>query len=172
VPFVAALIGLVAFTLDVGPILAHDEIESSNPPTGSIIDDPISTVEINFGEEISDEVSLFLTFDKGDADIEEIGGTTTKVGETTARLDFDPIEREGRYFVQYLAPVPADGHVLAGAISFTYGKPNQSDFPWLPFAGVSAVILGLGGWFSYRRMLVATVDEPATAADPDPSDPT
>jgi methionine-rich copper-binding protein CopC len=105
-------------------VLAHDDIASSSPESRSTIDDPIDTVEIDFGEEIGDDVKMFLTYDVGNNEIEDIGGDTVKTGATTARIDFELIDREGTYFVQYLAPVPSDGHVIAGAISFTWGAPT------------------------------------------------
>jgi methionine-rich copper-binding protein CopC len=170
----AAIVGALALatTLGVGasPVAAHDDIKSSTPPSRSTLQEPISTVEIDFGEVISDDVAMFLTYDLGNNEFEDIGGETVRTGETTARLDFDEVEREGTYFVQYLAPVPVDGHVIAGAISFTYGSPStggSSDFPVVPFVAGALVVLAIGGWFSYRRMLVPvddTVDEPDAAS--------
>lgn len=103
------------------PATAHDGIESSNPQNRSTIDEPISSAEIDFGEGVSDGVSMFLTYDPGDGSIVDIGGETIKTGDTTARLDFPEITEQGTYFVRYLAPIPADGHVVAGSISFTWG---------------------------------------------------
>lgn len=101
--------------------VAHDGIDSSAPADGSMIDEPISSVEIDFGENISEGVSMFLLYDRGDGTEIDIGGDTTKTGETTARLDFPEIADEGTYFARFLAPVPSDGHVIAGAISFSWG---------------------------------------------------
>jgi len=113
---------------------------------------------------------MFLVYDLGNNEFEDIGGETVKTGETTARLDFDEVEREGTYFVQYLAPVPIDGHVIAGAISFTYGSPStggSGGFPLVPFIIGAVIVLAIGGWFTYRRTLVPaddTVDESDAAA--------
>jgi methionine-rich copper-binding protein CopC len=157
---VTLVLGVVGGSSPVG---AHDDIAGSTPASRATIDEPISTVEIDFGELISDDVSMFLTYDKGGAKIEDLGGTTVKTGDTTARLDFDEIDREGTYFVQYLAPVPADGHVMAGAITFTYGKPSGSgtDFPWIPFLALSTPLVATGAWLSYRRMLVPVGEAPS-----------
>jgi len=166
----AALAVAVAVGGDAAPVTAHDDIAGSNPPSRSTLQEPISTVEIDFGEVISEDVAMFLTYDLGDNEFEDIGGETVKTGDTTARLDFDEVEREGTYFVQYLAPVPSDGHVIAGAISFTYGSPStgsSSSFPIIPFVAGAIIVLAIGGWFSYRRMLVPvddTVDESDAAA--------
>jgi methionine-rich copper-binding protein CopC len=132
--FVAALAVAAITTVGLGPsvVSAHDDIAGSSPPSRSVIDDPIDNVEIDFGEDIGDDVKMFLTYDVGNNEIEDIGGTVTKTDATTARIDFDLIDREGTYFVQYLAPVPSDGHVIAGAISFSWGTPTavlDSDNP-------------------------------------------
>lgn len=157
---------VVAFGSIVG---AHDDIASSTPETRSTIDEPISEVEIDFGADIGDNTQLFLTYDLGDAEIEEIGGDTIITGETTARLEFDQIDKTGTYFVRYLAPIPSDGHVMAGAISFTWGSPSGSgggSFPVVPFAIVAALVLAVGGWFSYRRMLQPVDDTDDELASP------
>lgn len=113
--------------LSVTPASAHDDIEGSSPATRSVIDDPISSVDIDFGIAIGDNTTLFLTYDPGDGEIVDIGGETVITGEETARLDFPELENQGTYFVQYLAPVPADGHVLAGSISFSWGSATALD---------------------------------------------
>lgn len=162
-----ALALAVAIGADATPVAAHDDIAGSNPPSRSTLQEPISSVEIDFGEAISDDVAMFLTYDLGDNEFEELGGETVKTGETTARLDFDEVEREGTYFVRYLAPVPVDGHVIAGAISFTYGSPSTGGpdgFPIVPFVAGALVVLAIGGWFSYRRMQVP-IDDTVDDAD-------
>ena len=168
---VALLTGLLAWCLGASPAGAHDDIKGSTPPSGSTIDEPISSVEVDFGEPIGDDVAMFLTYDEGDAEIVDIGGTTVKTGDTTARLDFDPIDREGSYYVQYLTPITTDGHVMVGAISFVYGESGGgSGFPWIPFIAISAAVLAVGAWFSYRQMVARSDtpdDEPAPHA-PDP----
>jgi len=156
---VASCVVALALVVGAGSVAAHDDIAGSTPASRSTLQDPISTVEIDFGAVISDEVELFLTYDLGDNEFDEIGGTTVRTGETTARLDFDEVEREGTYFVRYLAPVPLDGHVIAGAISFTYGSPStggSDGFPIIPFAIGAAVVLAIGGWLTYRRMLTSS----------------
>lgn len=164
-----AAVSIAAVLAGSTPAAAHDDIAGSTPESRSRIDEPISTVEIDFGEEIGDDVAMFLTFDLGDGEFEDIGGTTVRTGPNTARLDFDEVEREGTYFVRYLAPVPVDGHVIAGAVSFTYGEPSSassSSFPLIPFIVVAAAVLAIGGWFSYRRMLAP--DEPADEVEATP----
>ncbi|MGB3734904.1 MAG: copper resistance protein CopC [Ilumatobacter sp.] len=122
----AAIAALSVFGTPGGPVAAHDGIEASTPENRSTIDDPISSAEIDFGEGISDDVSMFLTYDPGDGSIVDIGGETTRTGDETARLDFPEIDVEGTYFVRYLAAVPSDGHVVAGSISFVWGTATAT----------------------------------------------
>lgn len=122
----ASVAGLSPFGVPTAS--AHDDIESSVPEDRSVIDEPISTAEIDFGEVIGDSVEMFLTFDPGgDAEIVDLGGETTKTSDTTARLDFEELTDEGTYFVQFLAPIPSDGHVMIGAISFSFGTVTAID---------------------------------------------
>ena len=124
---VALVTGLLALVAAPGGASAHDDIAGSVPADRSTVDAPISTASIDFGADISESVSMFLTYDPGDGTVVEVGGETTKTGDQTARIDFPELEDEGTYFLQYLAPVPADGHVVVGAISFDYGAPTALD---------------------------------------------
>jgi len=118
---------VVSLGLSASPASAHDDIEGSTPANRSVIDDPISSVDVDFGIAIGENTKLFLTYDPGNGEIVDIGGDTVVTGEETARLDFPELDEQGTYFVQYLAPVPADGHVLAGSLSFSWGAPTALD---------------------------------------------
>jgi len=163
----ATIIAVVASLGLAGVGAAHDGIAGSTPESRSNISEPISEVEIDFGEDLGDDVEMFLVYDLGNAETEDIGGTVEVTGDTTATLSFDEITRTGTYFVRYLAEIPSDGHFVAGAISFTWGDPSgsESTFPWLPFLLVSAVVLSIGGYFSYRRLLVADTDDDSADVD-------
>ena len=152
------LLAAVVLAAPAATALAHDDIAGSEPPAGSTIDEPISSVEIDFGEVVGDDTTLFLTYDLGDeaGTVDELGGTTVLTGDTTARLDFPELEREGRYFVRYLAPVPADGHVISGSVSFTWGDPPGGGFPVVPFAVGAAIVLSIGAGLSWRRFTART----------------
>jgi methionine-rich copper-binding protein CopC len=168
-PVAAVLLALGA--APAGRAAAHDTIAGSDPEQGARLDEPISEVTIDFGEEIADEPQLALLYDTGDGEIEELGGTASRSGPTTGRLEFDPLEREGRYFVRYLATVPVDGHVVAGAINFDFGEPRGSGAteltPWIVFGLAAVVVLGAGAWLSRRRHVALTA---ATGADPSGDD--
>jgi methionine-rich copper-binding protein CopC len=140
--------GLIALLFASGQAWAHDDIASSTPPSGSTIDDPITEVTIDFGEEVADvEMALIAPND----DIVE-PSETELVTPTSARITFAELDQEGVYIVRYLAPVVRDGHTLAGAIQFTYGSAGGSNlFPILLFCGVAVIGLSIGAFFSWRR---------------------
>ena len=81
-----------------------------------------------------------------------IAGEVTVISDTEARLNFDKLTEEGQYIVQYLAE--EDGHLVAGAITFTYGDRAGQGVGagiWIIFGVVAAAILGAGAFFSFRR---------------------
>lgn len=119
---IASLTAAMAGLVGASPVAAHENIESSTPANGDVLAEPIDEVTIDFGVEISDATQMFLRYEDADGEIEQIGGEVTITGATTARLDFPLLEREGTYFVNYIAPVPADAHVITGAIGFVYGQ--------------------------------------------------
>lgn len=153
-----ALFIAVATTVVLGAdVGAHDEIASSIPENQSQFDDPISQVTIDFGEPV-ESVELALV----SPDDLDLPGTVTVVSDTVAVLNFAPLDQEGQYLVRYLAE--EDGHLVAGAIAFTFGSPGGSGagtLTWLIFGVVAAAILGIGAFFSLRRSQQPEPDEAA-----------
>ncbi len=156
----AALVTLAALS-PPAKSAAHEGIASSSPASGSTIAEPIDAVTIDFGAEIGDSVELALV---GPDDV-EMASTTMVTSPTTATIEFETLAEQGTYLVQYLAPSVADGHVIVGAISFTYGsEPGPSIIPWVAFAAAAVVILAIGAWFSRRAHLRRPVDADDQAA--------
>jgi methionine-rich copper-binding protein CopC len=150
---VAAVLAAAAVLVAPGASLAHEEIASSDPESGAILDEPISQVTIDFGEPISDDLEMALLHDLGDSEVEQIPAVATRVSETVGVVEFDELTDTGRYFVRYLVTVPLDGHVLAGAITFDYGDAAGSGtnwYVWLVFGLFAAAALSIGAWYSLR----------------------
>lgn len=148
VRLVVALATILAALTGFGAMAsAHDEIESSVPEHQSQFDDPISEVTIEFGAPVGG-VELALV----GPDNEDIDGTSTvRLGDTSARLSFAPLDREGEYIVRYLAE--EDGHLVNGAISFVYGSRDGNGAggsTWIIFGIVAAALLALGGFWSWK----------------------
>ncbi|RLE16210.1 MAG: hypothetical protein DRJ50_15275, partial [Actinobacteria bacterium] len=101
--------------LATAPANAHDDIASSNPESGTVVDEPITEVTIEFGVPVNDDVELAL-FGPGDDNLIE-DTTTVILSPTSARIEFAPVEEEGMYIVRYLTTATVDQHFLVGAVS-------------------------------------------------------
>jgi methionine-rich copper-binding protein CopC len=128
------------------PASAHDGIASSDPVSGSVLDEPIESVTIDFGAEIGSTTQIAVFGPDGT----QLESTTTVTSATTATSEFELLDDEGAYTVNYLATSVVDGHVLGGAISFTYGDTTADTMSPVLFGAIALVILGIGGWFSWR----------------------
>ena len=141
----------------VGVVSAHDEIESSVPEHQAQLDDPISEVTIDFGQPV-DGIEMALV----SPDDEQLPGEIVLLSDTEAKLVFDELDDEGEYYVRYLAE--EQGHLVSGVVSFVYGDRDAGGGigggVLLPFVAVSAVILGLGLYFTLRRHAALDENEP------------
>lgn len=136
------------------PAAAHDGIASSDPASGSVIEEPIDSVTIDFGAEIGDTAQIALLGPDG----QQLPSDTTVTSSSTATTEFELLEDEGEYTVNYLATSVVDGHVLGGAITFTYGDGSASTMSPVLFGAIALVILGIGAWFSWRARQRNRVD--------------
>jgi methionine-rich copper-binding protein CopC len=132
-----------------GAVSAHDAHVESDPPSGSHLDEPITEIFLEFDEPIGDDTEIAV-FDPNE---EQLESETTRVSETAAVVTFDEIDVEGDYIARYLTSSIEDGHLLAGAISFTYGSPasGPSTLQWVLLCLGAMLILSTGAFFSYRR---------------------
>ncbi len=133
------------------PAQAHDDIVGSDPESGTVVDDPITEVTVEFGVAVNDDVELAL-FGPGDDNLIE-DTTTVILSPTSAKIEFAPVEEEGMYIVRYLTTASVDQHFLVGAVSFTYGSAGgtgASGVNWLLFAIPMIFILAIGTAWSYR----------------------
>lgn len=137
------------------PTSAHDGIASSDPASGAVLDEPIESVTIDFGADIGTAVEIGLVGPDG-----ELPSTTTVTSATEAMAEFELLDEHGTYTVNYLATSVVDGHLLGGAISFTYGGSSSDVMSPLLFALIALVILSIGGWFSWRAH-VRNRDDPS-----------
>ena len=132
---------------------AHDEIESSDPPAGATLTDPIDEVTINFGAPVEVRDIRMFTDDFDDP----LPVTFEVLSPTSIRVEFELLSEPDTYIVRYVADEVAttdeEGHLLAGAISFTYGSPSDSAIgdtlttvlPW------AIIVLLVGAVLSFRR---------------------
>ena len=166
-----AVLGASVF-FAVAPAQAHDDIVGSDPESGTVVDDPITEVTIEFGVPVNDDVQMAL-FGPGDDNLIE-DTTTTILSPTSAKIEFAPVEDEGMYIVRYLTTATVDQHLLVGAVSFTYGSAGggAGNVNWLLFAIPMIIILAIGTAWSYRlhRKQTAAQSGRGSEVDEDLSD--
>jgi methionine-rich copper-binding protein CopC len=142
---------VAALGIAVGAVEAHGGVKSSDPASGSTIEEPIDQVYIDFGVNISDDVEIAVL----DPDEEPLPSETERISETEAIVHFDPLEDEGTYIARYLTTEPDAGHLLAGAISFDFGHASGGGGielrTWIGVGALSLAILATGALFSLLR---------------------
>lgn len=113
----AVLLSSLALLVSPAPAFAHAELESSSPRNGSQLTATPKNITLTFGEDIALTAAQIL-----DQSGNEIPAEAAASG---SRLKFIPKQPlpNGRYAVGWRL-TSADGHVLAGAISFTVNIAN------------------------------------------------
>lgn len=146
---VAVGVLLGASLLTAGPATAHDANVDTDPPSGSLLDEPITEIYFEFDEPIGDDAEIAV-FDPNE---EQLESETRLVSETAAVVTFDEIEVPGAYVARYLTSSINDGHLLVGAITFTYGSESSGPgvLLWVLMGAGAIVILSIGAFFSFRR---------------------
>jgi methionine-rich copper-binding protein CopC len=142
-----------------GDALAHDAHVETDPPSGSQLDEPITEIVFEFDEPIGDDTEIAV-FDPNE---EQLDSETTRVSETAAKVTFDEIDVAGDYIARYLTSSIEDGHLLVGAITFSYGSPasGPSTLQWALLCLGAVLILSTGAFFSYRRYRQLSAGEPS-----------
>ncbi|MEM8618168.1 MAG: copper resistance protein CopC [Actinomycetota bacterium] len=159
---------LLAIGLAGGAAVAHDANVDASPASGSTIDQPITEVTLTFDTTIGDDVELAV-LDPGET---ELDSTSSRISDFSAKVEFDPLDEEGTYIVRYLTTASEDGHLLVGAVQFTFGDGGGASIvPWIAFGFAAAAILAVGAWFSLRSHRRATAgDRSVDDVDDDLSD--
>ncbi len=111
--FAALLVASLVLLAGVSPAVAHASLVSSNPADGAQVDTAPQAVELTFSEDV----------DSGFVGVTAPDGSTVKTSEpridgTTMATDLATSDQHGPYTVAYRI-VSADGHPVAGEITFT-----------------------------------------------------
>ncbi len=114
---VAVLLGSLALLVSPTPAFAHAELESSSPRNGSQLTVAPKTITLTFGEEIALAAAQIL-----DQSGNQVPARAAASGQRLTLIPEDPLP-SGRYAVGWQV-TSADGHAVAGAISFTIAIAN------------------------------------------------
>jgi methionine-rich copper-binding protein CopC len=109
----AAVLGLLTLLLAAGPASAHAGLAGSNPEDGARLQTLPSSVTFTFSENVG---NAFIAVTAPDGSAVEISAVSAVDREISASLT-DP-DQKGVYSASYRI-VSADGHPVAGTITFT-----------------------------------------------------
>jgi copper resistance protein C len=130
---VTLLAGL-ALVLGAAPALAHTRLQSSDPADGASLDSAPEHVALTFNEEMTPEFSTITVVGPDGAHYE-----TGRVGAEggTVSTAVLPLGPAGQYKIGYRV-VSADGHPVAGEVSFTLTTPGPATSAPAPAAAPAA----------------------------------
>jgi methionine-rich copper-binding protein CopC len=112
---VAVLAGSLAVQVVTGTTAAaHAELVSSTPGSGEMLVGPPDVIELVFSENVGEPAALVVL----DADGSEVDGGELQLADDTVSRTYDPSAFEAGWYTASYQVTSADGHPIAGTISF------------------------------------------------------
>lgn len=156
----AGVLALAGVVLAAAPASAHAGLVSTDPAEGSMLDTAPDEATFTFDESVRLPPSGVHVLDAGGKELEASARTADKV------LSVDlPELRDGTYVVAWRV-ISADGHPVAGALTFSLGTPSERVVPPVTSAGADpstdlSIVRGLEyagvllvvGLFLFRRFV-------------------
>lgn len=119
----AVMLGaLAAFTAAAPPALAHDELVSSTPADGAVLEAAPAEIELIFSSELMDLGNQVIVADAAGTNV--VASEPVLNRETLVQAL--PALENGDYQVSWRA-VSGDGHPITGTFSFTVGAPAATE---------------------------------------------
>ncbi|KPN21801.1 copper resistance protein CopC [Arthrobacter sp. Edens01] len=148
----AALLAAFAAVLFLAaPAHAHDELISSNPADGAVLEEAPSEIELVFSSALMDLGNQVIVADAAGNNVAE----SEPVLNRETLVQAVPALEAGDYQVNWRA-VSSDGHPITGTFSFTVNAPAGAEESTAPAASESASI--------------PAASEPAPSASADPAE--
>jgi copper resistance protein C len=120
----AVVIGVTAALLAAGaaPVLAHEQLESSEPADGETLQEVPARIVLTFSGNIVDpEPQVLLRNEDGGA----VGEALPVVDGPTVTLPLDPSVANGLYTVEWSID-SSDGHAVSGEYTFAVEAPRTA----------------------------------------------
>jgi copper transport protein len=150
---VVGAVAAVLVLLPAGPAAAHASLISTDPEEGAVLEAAPESIRFTFNEPVSVVPDGVHVFDARGDRVE--AAATARDAELTVVLD----EEVGTgTLVVVWRVVSADGHPVAGSLSFSIGAPSQTvEAPGAETAAASDVpiALSLTRWVGYVGLLLA-----------------
>ena len=120
----AVLLSAVITVLSIAPAFAHTGFESSNPPDGAVVDEPLDRIELVFSGEAAPAGDGFVVLDPSGTVLEP--DRVSSADGLVWVLEFDEPLAGGVAGVRWSVAAP-DAHPIEGSFSFTV--PPLEDAP-------------------------------------------
>jgi copper resistance protein C len=111
-----ALLALVALLLGAAPALAHSDLRSSDPADGAVLADAPAGISFTFNEELLPQGNAITLTDTASGERLEVPAAS--VDGDTVSVPWPADAPAGQYRAAYRV-VSADGHPIAGTVTFT-----------------------------------------------------
>jgi copper resistance protein C len=122
---VAPIAALALLLLVAGPVAAHAELVSSDPPDGAVLDVPPTSVTLTFSEGLNAARSKFQLLGPDGA----LVGTGTAAADGDETMTLGGLElAPGEYLVKWTS-VSEDTDILRGELHFTVNEASPSPAP-------------------------------------------
>ncbi|MBK3625679.1 copper resistance protein CopC/CopD [Streptomyces sp. MBT49] len=151
---------LVLLLLGGGPASAHAALRGADPADGSVVKTAPRSITLTFTESVGLLEDSFRVFDPDNKRV-----ATGSTGHADGRADTARVELPGKLgtgtFTVAWRVVSADSHPIAGAFTFSVGKPSAIPPP-LPSTSVenplTAGLFNIGRYFAYlaAALLIGT----------------
>jgi copper transport protein len=135
-----------------GPASAHAELVDTDPAQGAVLDELPDVVRLSFNEHVRQVADGIHVFDATGREL----ATTAATRDEDLLVTIGDDDAQGTVVVAWRV-VSADGHPLAGSLSFSVGAPT-GPAPGLESVGAPrsvSVALSLSRWPAYAGLLLA-----------------
>lgn len=150
------VLGAFAVTLGTaGPAAAHATLVSTSPAEGEVLADAPEQITLAFSEPVSLAADGVAVFDAKGAPVD--ASATSRDEQVVAEFDDPGALADGTYVVTWRV-ISADGHPVAGSLTFSIGAPSPSvATPEPPTGSPGAVraLLSVATAVQYAGLLLA-----------------
>lgn len=122
---VEAVVALVAVVVLASPAAAHAELESTEPPSGAVVDAAPDAITLRFSEPVEGALGAIRVLDADGASI-DVGVPERVAGDARSVRAGLPTIGQGTFVVAWRV-TSADGHPINGAFTFQVGEGSGTD---------------------------------------------
>ncbi|MFQ5614482.1 MAG: copper resistance protein CopC, partial [Anaerolineae bacterium] len=122
----ALILAILLAFLRLGPVMAHLDLNRSEPADGAVLETSPPVVRLWFNEELDTFESSVAVFDSAGRRVDLDDARVSLEDRTLMQVSLPADLPPGGYAARWTAVDDADGHAVEGELTFTIaGKPTQ-----------------------------------------------